>query len=100
TAEMFEDSEYDRRTLLDPDTVPAGRAGEGEDGPALGRWKFDAEAGVLGDEGADLADDSLLWAVFTDGRIKMFAGGGLPRRIATTTIAPDISELRACGVLA
>lgn len=102
TAEMFADPEYDRRTVLDAEATPAGGNGSsGDVDPAeqLTRWKFDADAGVLGDAGESIKLGEQVWAVFNSGKVKTFAGGNLPKRITVTPVAPDISDLMACGLL-
>lgn len=102
TAKLFSADEYDRRTVLDSTLTPVGGSGPaGEVDPAeqLTRWKFDPDAGVLGDSGESIALGQQVWAVFNSGKVKTFQGGNLPKRITVTPIAPDVSDLLACGLL-
>lgn len=101
TAKLFNDPTYDRRTVLDPNTPAVGGAGQGEIDPAeaLTRWKFDPDSGVLGDTGETIKQGQQIWAVFSSGKVKTFAGGNLPKRISVTPIAPDVSDLIACGII-
>ena len=39
------------------------------------------------------------WAAWTDGRIKFFAGAGLPSKIRDMPVAPDIAGLLSSGIL-
>lgn len=101
TLALFDDPRYDRRTRLDESIAPVGGQGQTEDvDPAeqLARWKFDPDTGVLGDSGDKITQGHQVWAVFSSGKVKTFAGGNLPKRITVTPIAPDISDLLACGI--
>ena len=53
--------------------------------------------GFLGSAGTPLSSGTA-YAVWPDGRIKAFAGKGLPKNISGVQIAPDISDLLVAGV--
>lgn len=101
TAKLFDAPVFDRRTVLDVDATPVGGAG-GEDGPRERKpnpnWRLD-DRGVLSDSHGELLSGGLGWAAWTDGRIKFFAGAGLPTKIRDMPVAPDIAGLLASGVL-
>lgn len=102
TAKLFDAPVFDRRTVLDLDATPVGGAAGGEDGPRERKtnpnWRLD-DRGVLSDSHGELLTDGLGWAAWADGRIKFFAGAGLPTKIRDMPIAPDIAGLLASGVL-
>lgn len=102
TAKLFDGAEFDRRTRHLVDAVPVSRRnspsesdGERTVNP---NWRID-ETGVFSSERGELLSGALAWAVFTDGRVKLTDGKGLPQRIRDTPIAPDIGKLLTAGVL-
>ncbi|MGE2732749.1 DNA gyrase subunit A [Mycolicibacterium vaccae] len=101
TAKLFKGPEYDRRTVLDFDATPVS-AGSAEDGPRERKvnaaWRLD-DRGVFSDRHGELLTSGLGWAVWTDGRVKFTAGGGLPYKIRDIPVAPDITRLLCSGVL-
>lgn len=103
TEKLFAGDEYNRRTYIAPEIAPVGGVAGDEDAGAiadLSRWKFDTDTAVLGDSGTNLVDGNTLWAAFSGGKVKTFTGKGLPKRLAVTPIAPDVSDVLACGILA
>jgi DNA gyrase subunit A len=101
TAKLFDASVFDRRTMLDFDATPVAGTG-GDDGPRERKvhpgWRVD-HRGVLSDSHGELLTSGVGWAAWTDGRIKFFAGAGLPTKIRDMPVAPDIAGLLASGVL-
>lgn len=101
TAKLFDAPEFDRRTTLDLDATPIGGSG-GDEGPRDRKpnpnWRLD-HLGILSDSHGDLLSGGLGWAVWTDGRIKLFTGSGLPTKIRDVPVAPDITGLLCSGVL-
>ncbi len=101
TAKLFDAPEFDRRTVLDLEATPIGGSG-GDEGARERKpnpnWRLD-HLGILSDSHGDLLSSGLGWAVWTDGRIKFFAGGGLPTKIRDVPVAPDITGLLCSGVL-
>ena len=93
------DGRYDRKTRIDHNaqtTTPAART---TTGPQLHAWKLDTDMGLVSDTGDPIAEGDVIWAAFSDGRIKLFAGSGLPKSMTPTPIAPDVSDMIACGTL-
>ena len=98
TAKIFDDPSYDRRTVFEPDTQPSGGTDkEVPDNERLSHWKIDTELGVLGDSGEDISRDEKIWTVTRDGKVKIFTGAGLPKRMATKPVVPDVDNIFACG---
>lgn len=98
TSKIFDDPQYDRRTTFEPDTKPlTGQEAELSDGEALALWRLDPDTGLLGEVGDKLTEDDLVWATFSDGRVRLFGGAGLPKRISPRPLSPDISDLLNCG---
>lgn len=99
-ADMLSGEQYQRRTRLLHDELPSNTSSGKEDGKKrLSAWKLDVDTGILGDKGQDIAENEAVWAVFADGRVKLFDGAGLPKSIRSKTLAPDVGELVACGTL-
>lgn len=61
-------------------------------------WRLD-DRGVFSDSHGDLLSAGLGWAVWSDGRIKLTTGSGLPYKIRDIPVAPDITGLVRSGVL-
>lgn len=97
--EMFASATYDRRTRLSLDVDPISSRADSDEVEGLTRWKLDADMGTVGEHGEPIAEGEVVWAAYSDGRMKLFAGGGLPKRITTRTISPDVSELVGCGTV-
>lgn len=101
TAKLFKGPEFDRRTVLDFDATPV-TSGGGDDGPRERKvnaaWRLD-DRGVFSDRHGELLTSGLGWAVWTDGRVKLTAGGGLPYKVRDIPVAPDITGLVCSGVL-
>lgn len=101
TAKLFDAPVFDRRTVLDFDATPVAGGG-GDDGPRERKpnpnWRLD-DRGVLSDSHGELLSNGIGWAAWTDGRIKFFAGAGLPAKIRDMPVAPDIAGLLGSGVL-
>ncbi|VEG47092.1 DNA gyrase/topoisomerase IV subunit A [Mycolicibacterium flavescens] len=101
TAKLFKGPEFDRRTVLDFDATPV-TSGGGDDGPRERKlnasWRLD-DRGVFSDSHGELLTSGLGWAVWTDGRVKFTAGGGLPYKVRDIPVAPDITGLVRSGVL-
>lgn len=97
---FVKDGRYARKTRIDnnaqPTATPATRT---DTTPQLHMWKLDTDLGLVSDSGSPIAEGDVIWAAFSDGRIKLFAGDGLPKRMAPTPIAPDVSDMVACGTL-
>jgi DNA gyrase subunit A len=102
TAKLFKGPEFDRRTVLDFEATPTASNAD-EDGPrerkSNAAWRLD-DRGVFSDSHGDLLTSGLGWAVWTDGRIKLTTGSGLPYKIRDIPVAPDITGLLRSGVLA
>lgn len=98
SAQLFESPIYDRRTQLRFDEVPiAKRLVDTVEVEGLTRWKIDTDMGTVGDSGEDVAEGEIIWAGYGDGRIKIFDGSGLPKKISTRPISPNIYDLVQCG---
>ncbi|KUH70832.1 topoisomerase IV [Mycolicibacterium novocastrense] len=101
TAKLFKGPEFDRRTVLDFEATPV-TSGGGDDGPRERKvnasWRLD-DRGVFSDRHGELLTSGLGWAVWTDGRVKFTAGGGLPYKVREIPVAPDITGLVCSGVL-
>ena len=93
------DGRYDRKTRIDHDAKPTSMVASDGDEPRLSAWKLDTDLGLVTDTGETIKDGEVVWAVFADGRVKLFSGDGLPKRMNPTPIAPDVSDLVACGTL-
>lgn len=96
---LFSDKAYDRLTLIDADATPLTGTGNGDDGNGGGvhpSWKLN-DQGIFGSEGTPLTE-GIGWAAFTDGRIKVTDGKGLPKPGRDVLVAPDISALLVSGV--
>lgn len=100
TAKLFDGPEFDRRTTLDFDATPIAAANDegARERKPNPNWRLD-HLGILSDSHGDLLANGLGWAVWTDGRIKFFTGGGLPTKIRDVPVAPDITGLLCSGVL-
>lgn len=97
---IFSGPEHDRRTVLAHDIQPIVRKSvELSDDEKLALWKLDTMSGVLSDSGDKISKGEVVWAVYSDGRVKLFSGKGLPNKVTEKTISPDISNLVACGTL-
>lgn len=91
---------YARRTTILNDAVATAPAGDDiTDEERLSSWLLDTELGLLGENGEKIAEGDVVWVAFRDGRVKLFAGGGLPKSITPTMVAPDVSDMVACGTL-
>ena len=99
TSHIFDDPVYDRRTQLRPDVAPSGGAVDLPDDAKLATWRLDTGSAMLGEHGDKIALGDNVWSVFSDGRVKLFAGKGLPKGMRLTAVAPDISALLSCGTL-
>lgn len=96
---MFSAPGYARRTVVDTESIPVTRGSDGDPGgPAVvsDKWCL-SESGIFGSEGTPIKD-GIGWAVFTDGRVKITDGKGLPKPGRDVLVAPDISALLASGV--
>ena len=96
---MFSAPGYARRTAVDTESIPVTRGSDGDPGgPAVvsDKWCLN-DSGIFGSEGT-LIKDGVGWAVFTDGRVKITDGKGLPKPGRDVLVAPDISQLLASGV--
>lgn len=93
------DGRYTRKTRIDHDAKPTSAVASDEDEPRLSAWKLDTDLGLVTDTGDTIKDGEVVWAVFADGRVKLFSGDGLPKRMNPTPLAPDVSDLIACGTL-
>jgi DNA gyrase subunit A len=102
TAKLFKGAEFDRRTVLDFEATPT-TSNTDEDGvrerKSNAAWRLD-DRGVFSDSHGELLTSGLGWAVWTDGRIKLTTGNGLPYKIRDIPVAPDINGLLRSGVLA
>ena len=102
TAKLFKGAEYDRRTVLDFEATPTAPSAD-EDGSrerkSNAAWRLD-DRGVFSDSHGELLTSGLGWAVWTDGRVKLTNGIGLPYKIRDIPVAPDITGLLQSGVLA
>jgi DNA gyrase subunit A len=102
TAKLFKGPEFDRRTVLAFEATPTASSAD-EDGTrerkSNAAWRLD-DRGVFSDSHGDLLTSGLGWAVWTDGRIKLTTGNGLPYKIRDIPVAPDITGLLRSGVLA
>lgn len=100
TLKLFDDPWYDRRTVIDETINPVSRAEDMPDDEKLRTlWKLDTELHILGEKGRVIPDGHLVWAGFSDGKVKMFEGGGLPGTIVDKPIAPKVDEVIASGVI-
>ena len=99
TAKLFAGLEFDRRTVLDLDATPVASTTD-NDGPRKpnAAWRLDHQ-GILSESHGDLLTDGLGWAVWTDGRVKLTTGAGLPTKVRDVPVAPDIAGLLCSGVL-
>jgi DNA gyrase subunit A len=96
---LFDDPVYDRRTKITPEVEPVSGAGaEESDQDRLMRWRLDPDAHSLGETGEEIHNAHAVWTAFTDGKIKRFGGGGLPKRITVKPVAPDYSRIHSCGL--
>lgn len=86
-----------RRTRLAYGEATTHEMSSGQELAGLSRWRF--ADGMLSDTGQALTDDTVLWAVFDDGKVKLFTGSGLPKGVVPTPIAPNISRMVATGIL-
>ena len=90
TAKLFKGNEFDRRTVLDFDATPTVSTAD-EDGARERKsnpaWRLD-NRGVFSDSHGDLLTSGLGWAVWTDGRVKLTTGNGLPYKIRDIPVAP------------
>lgn len=96
---LFADKAYDRMTVIDTDATPLTGGDGGADGNGGGvhpSWKLN-DQGIFGSEGTPLTE-GIGWAAFTDGRIKVTDGKGLPKPGRDVLVAPDISALLVSGV--
>lgn len=94
---MFSDAQYERKTVLDFDAVPASREnGDDTNGGVSDKWCLN-DHGVFGSEGTPI-NSGLGWAVFTDGRVKVTDGKNLPKPGRDVPVAPDITALLCSGV--
>lgn len=94
------DGRYERRTeILNDESATSSADNDVPDEERLSSWQIDTDMGLLGDHGDKIKDGEVVWAAFRDGRVKMFAGGGLPKTITPTPIAPDMTDMVACGTL-
>ena len=102
TTRLFNAPEVERRTHLDFDAVPV-TGGGSDDGPRERtinkNWRLD-DRGVFSDSHGELLSNGLGWAVWTDGRVKLTDGKGLPTKTRDVPVAPDITGLLCSGVLA
>jgi DNA gyrase subunit A len=100
TAKLFDGPGYNRKTSVDTVTVPVTRGSDGETGGGAtavsDKWCL-SDTGIFGSEGTPIKD-GIGWAVFTDGRVKVTDGKGLPKPGREVMVAPDISQLLASGV--
>jgi DNA gyrase subunit A len=98
---LFKDSKYDRMTKFDYDIQPVkGKHAKQEpDEVRLLNWKVDTESLSVGLNGEKISKGQEVWAVMTDGRVKRFAGGNLPKRISTKPIVPDINDVLSMGLM-
>lgn len=100
TLKLFDDPWYDRRTIIDETISPVSRAEDMPDDEKLRTlWKLDTEMYVLGEKGRVIPDGHLVWAGFSDGKVKLFGGGGLPGTIVDKPVAPKIDQIIATGVI-
>lgn len=100
TLKLFDDPWYDRRTIIDETISPVSRAEDMPDDEKLRTlWKLDTEMHVLGEKGRVIPDGHLVWAGFSDGKVKLFGGGGLPGAIVDKPVAPKIDQIIATGVI-
>ncbi|MEN4464266.1 DNA gyrase subunit A [Mycolicibacterium fortuitum] len=101
TERMFNATEFNRRTRLDFDAVPVS-GGSSDDGPrertVNKNWRLD-DRGVFSDSHGELLSSGLGWAVWTDGRVKLTDGKGLPTKTRDVPVAPDITGLLCSGVM-
>lgn len=94
---LFSDPQYDRRTILDLESVPSTREnGDDANGGVSDKWCLN-QHGVFGSEGTPI-NSGLGWAVFTDGRVKVTDGKNLPKPGRDVPVAPDITALLCSGV--
>lgn len=98
TAKLFDDPHYDRKTRLLYDEKPT-KKDKKDSAAQLSLWKLDPDMGILSDVGNPIPEGDVVYTAFTGGKIKLFAGGGLPQRITPKTVAPDTSTMIACGTL-
>lgn len=100
TLKLFDDPWYDRRTVIDETISPVSRAEDMPDDEKLRTmWKLDTEMHILGEKGRVIPDGHLVWAGFSDGKVKLFEGGGLPGTIVDKPVAPKIDKVLATGVI-
>lgn len=99
TTHLFDDEEFDRRTTIEHDVQPTGRAQELTDEERIGLWHLDTEMGVLGEEGTKLNEGDKVWVITRDGKVKIFGGGGLPKSITPKPLIPDVDNILSCGVV-
>lgn len=99
TAQLFDSPVFDRRTKLSLDVAPVASRVAATETEGLTRWKLDAQMGTVGESGSPITEGEVIWAGYTDGRMKLFDGGGLPKRITTRTISPDVTDLVSCGAV-
>ena len=100
TLKLFDDPWYDRRTVIDETISPVSRAEDMPDDEKLRTlWKLDTEMHILGEKGRIIPDGHLVWAGFSNGKAKLFEGGGLPGTIVDKPVAPKIDEVVASGVI-
>lgn len=99
--DRFTAGDYERRTSLRFDEQAS--TGSGADMDAhqalTDRWKFDPATGMLGEDGEPIAAGEVIWAVDHAGKVKLFAGAGLPKKVQPKPIIPNLSELLACGTV-
>lgn len=105
TAKLFSGPEYDRRTTLDFNAVPAAvqraerEKSDGKTERTVNRsWRLD-DRGVFSDSHGDLLCEGIGWAVWTNGTVKFTDGKGLPSRTRDVPVAPNMDGLLVSGVL-
>lgn len=91
---------YARRTTIDDmGQRTAKKTEEISDEERLSSWNLDTEMGILSEHGDKITEGDYVWVVFGDGRVKLFNGNGLPKRVSPTPVTPDITGMVACGTL-
>lgn len=99
TGKVFAGPEYDRRTVLRLDAVPAKATRVAETVKTVNpRWRLD-ETGVLSESHGALLTSGVGWAVWAGGKVKLTHGDGLPQRITETPVAPNLDGLIVAGVM-
>lgn len=96
-SKIFDDEEYDRRTVINPETKPVPDGANVDDKDRFYQsWKFSADDATIGDSGDPVEEGNSIWAVFDNGKVKRFTGHGIPIAVKPKPLAP-VANTVVCG---